>query len=267
MKLTDIIRRPLITEKMSILREDGRTIVQLPTGGGHSTRTILFGPDGKLYVSIGSSCDHCVETDERRATICRCNPDGSQFEIFARGLRNAVGLAFQPGASDLWASCHGRDFLGDDLPPECFYRVEQGKHYGWPYSYTHHGKAVPDPDMGKLGLRQTGFPVLEYQAHAAPLGITFYTGQAFPAKYRKGFFAAFHGSWNRSRPVGCKVVFVPLTAKKKAGKPVDFLWGFQQGAGRLGRPVDLVTGPEGELFVSDDHGERIFRVIYVGKAK
>lgn len=247
-----------------LFREDGKTIVELPTGG-HFTRTLLFGPDGKLYISIGSSCNACVEKDPRRAAICRCNPDGSQFEVYARGLRNAVGMAFRPGTGDLWASVNGRDWLGDNLPPEDFDLIEPGKNYGWPYSYTLHGKAMPDPDLGRLGLRQTGFPVFQYQAHSAPLGITFYTGRAFPAEYHQGLFVCFHGSWNRSFPVGYKVVFVPLKGRRKAGKPRDFLWGFLRGAERIGRPVDVLTGPRGELFVSDDHGGRIFKIIYAGK--
>jgi glucose/arabinose dehydrogenase len=143
-----------------------------------------------------------------------------------------------------------------------FCLIRQGQDYGWPDSYTLHGKAVPDPDFGKFGVHQSGFPVFEYQAHAAPLGITFYTGESFPAKFKQGLFICFHGSWNRSIPVGYKVVFVPLQKDGKAGKPRDFLWGFLQGAERIGRPVDVLTGPRGELFVSDDHAGRIFKVIY-----
>ncbi len=258
---TDRVSR-FIPADHRLFEEDGKTIASLPTGGGHFTRTILFGPDGKLYISIGSSCDHCVEEDERCATICRCNPDGSQFEIFAKGLRNAVGIAFRPGTQDLWASVNGRDWLGDDTPPEDIDLVRQGQNYGWPNSYTDKGKAVPDPDLGRLGVRQNAFPVFEYQAHSAPLGITFYDGTVFPEKYRQGLFICFHGSWNRSIPVGYKVVFLPLDVKNKPGKPLNFLSGFLQGAERIGRPVDVITGPQGELFVSDDHGGRIFKVTY-----
>jgi glucose/arabinose dehydrogenase len=247
-------------------RDDGQTIVPLPGDGAHFTRTILFGPDGKLYISIGSDCNVCEEKDERRATICRCNPDGTQFEIFARGLRNAVGIAFRPGTSELWATCNGRDWLGDDFPPETFYLVEQGKDYGWPYSYSLRGKAVPDPDLGNRGIHQNGFPVFEYQAHTAPLGITFYTGTAFPKKYQSGMFICFHGSWNRSIPVGYKVVFFPFIGKTgtKVGPGQDFL-GFRLKNGeKVGRPVDVLTGLHGELFISDDTGGRIFKVVYSG---
>ncbi|HUO57550.1 MAG TPA: PQQ-dependent sugar dehydrogenase [bacterium] len=258
---TDRVSRFEIADR-TLSREEGKTIVSLPVRGNHYTRTILFGPDGELYISVGSSCNVCVEDDERRAAISRCGPDGSNFEVFAKGLRNAVGMVFRPGTSELWATCNGRDFLGDDLPPECVYRVEPGKHYGWPYSYSLHGKAVPDPDFGRYGVHQTGFPVFEYQAHAAPLGLTFYSGDQFPAKYQKGFFVCFHGSWNRSIPVGYKVVFVPLDPQGLAGQPVDFLWAFKHGADQVGRPVDVLTGPKGELFISDDYGGRIFRVTY-----
>jgi len=244
--------------------DDGKTIVDLPSGGGHHTRTILFGPDGKLYVSIGSSCNACEEEDPRRAAIFRCNPDGSEFEVYARGLRNAVGMTFKPGTGELFASCNGRDLLGDDLPPECLYQIQKGKNYGWPYSYSLNHRPVPDPDLGSKGVRQTGFSLFEYQAHAAPLGIAFYTGKNFPSQYNHGLFICFHGSWNRSIPVGYKVVFLPLSEKGKPGKPEDFLRGFLQGAERIGRPVELLNGPTGELFISDDHGGRIFKVVYKG---
>jgi glucose/arabinose dehydrogenase len=247
-----------------LTREEGRTLVVLPPGGNHSTRTILFGPDNKLYISIGSTCNACEEKDERRATICRCNPDGTDFEVFVRGLRNAVGMVFRPGTTDLWATCNGRDLIGDDLPPECIYKVQQGKNYGWPYSYTLKGKIVPDPDLGRKGIHQTGLPAFEYQAHTAPLGLTFYSGTAFPKKYQEGLFVCFHGSWNRSTPVGYKVVFFPFAGKKiRPGQ--DFL-GFRLSNGeQVGRPVDVLTGTHGELFVSDDNGGRIFKVVYTGK--
>ncbi len=257
-----VSRFPLVDHRL--FKEDGQTLVELPPGGRHFTRTLVFNPDGKLYISIGSTCDSCEEKDPRYASVCRCNPDGTGFEVFAKGLRNAVGLCVRPGTRDLWASCNGRDYLGDDLPPETFYLLEQGKDYGWPYSYTLRGKAVPDPELGRHGVRQTGYPVFEYQAHSAPLGINFYTGTVFPEKFRNGLYICFHGSWNRTFPVGYKVVYVPLDGNK-AGKPKDFLWGFLQGEERIGRPVDLLTGPHGELFVSDDHGERIFKIVYSGE--
>jgi glucose/arabinose dehydrogenase len=252
-------------EGRELSKEDGKMLVEFPVGGGHFTRTLAFGPDGKLYISIGSTCNVCIEPDPRYAAISRCNPDGSQFEVYATGLRNAVGLTFRPGTQELWASVNGRDNIGDDLPPETIDLIQQGKDYGWPYSYSLHGKAVPDPDYGREGVRQTGFPVIEYQAHSAPLGMTFYTGDAFPKKYQQGFFICFHGSWNRSIPTGYKVVFVPLKGDRRGGKPRDFLWGFHQGAEQIGRPVDVLTGTKGELFVSDDHGGRIFKVVYTGE--
>lgn len=248
----------------SLDASDGRTIISLPPGGRHFTRTLDFGPDGKLYLSIGSTCDACEEKDPRYGTICRLNADGTGFEIFAQGLRNAVGIRFRPGTSQLWASANGRDYLGDDLPPEGFYLVEGGKNYGWPYSYSLNGKTVSDPEWGRKGIRQTGQPIFEYQAHTAPLGINFYTGQVYPARFKDGLFVCFHGSWNRSIPVGYKVVFFPLEKNSLAGKPVDFLWGFLQDPERVGRPVDVVNGAKGELYVSDDYGGRIFRIVYDG---
>lgn len=241
---------------------EGKTLLPLPPDGNHFTRTVAFSPQGRMFVSVGSTCNVCVEKDPRRAAILAADPDGSRMEIFASGLRNAVGMAFHPQTGALWVSHNGRDFLGDDLPPETFFTVERGKHYGWPYAFFVDGRVVRDPDFGHLAGRPTDRPVFEYQAHTAPLGVCFYTGKAFPERYHGGFFVALHGSWNRSVPVGYKVIFTPVEGPERVGKPEDFLWGFLRGRTRHGRPVDVLTGPRGELFVSDDHQGRIYRVVY-----
>lgn len=241
-------------------------VTGLPGGGNHWTRTIVFGPeDGLLYVSVGSSCNVCFEQDPRRAAITRYSPDGSGEEIFARGLRNAVGLAWHPETGALWATHNGRDWLGDDLPPEEIVNiVVEGGDYGWPYCY---GDRVPNPDVelqDPARCESTIPPAITDTAHSAPLGCTFYTGDQFPEEFRGDFLVAYHGSWNRSEPTGYKVVRVVV----EDGGPVeirDFITGFLPPAGKaLGRPVDLLVDSDGSLLISDDAGGRIFRVRYSG---
>lgn len=249
------------------LKATNRAVIvpNLPTGG-HATRTVLFGADGKLYVSIGSSCNACVEADERRAAVMQFNPDGSGGRIFARGLRNAVGLALRPGSNEIWATVNGRDNLGDNLPPETVYVLQDGADYGWPYCY---GQQIPDPQLGagkEAFCKTTGVPVLAMQAHSAPLGITFYTGSQFPAAYQGGLFIAFHGSWNRSQPTGYKVVWAPLQ-NGKPGAVQDFLTGFLVGEQSWGRPVGVQIAPDGSLFVSDDSFGAVWRVFYTGRQR
>ncbi|MGH9813976.1 MAG: PQQ-dependent sugar dehydrogenase, partial [Candidatus Acidiferrales bacterium] len=243
------------------LRSDEKEVVVagLPRGGNHFTRTVGFGPDGGLYVSVGSSCNACIEEDARRATILRFNPDGSGMEIFARGLRNAVGFTWHPATKDMWAVVNGRDLLGDDLPPEELNLVRRGDDHGWPYCY---GNRVPDPDFGsRERCARTQPDTFEMQAHSAPLGLAFYTGSMFPAEYRGDLFIAFHGSWNRSVPTGYKVVRVRF----KDGRPVSLenfvdVW-YKRGRVEH-RPVDVAVGPDGALYISDDSGGTIFRVTY-----
>lgn len=231
-------------------------VPDLPTGG-HFTRTVEFGPDGKMYVSIGSSCNVCEEEDERRAAILQYNPDGSGVKIFARGLRNAVGLAFRPETGELWVTDNGRDWLGDNLPPEEINIVKEGSHYGWPYCY---GDRVPDPEYDRDEFcKNTIPPVFKMQAHSAPLGLAFYTGELFPEEYRGDLFVAFHGSWNRSVPTGYKVVRIKIEDGKPAGIE-DFATRWLEGENVRGRPVDVQVGPDGGLFVSDDGGGIIYRI-------
>ncbi len=237
----------------------GKKEVVVPNlpAGGHFTRTVGFGPDGKMYVSVGSSCNVCEEKDERRAAILQFNLDGSEGKIFAKGLRNSVGITWNPETKELWATDNGRDWLGDDLPPEEINIVKEGSHYGWPYCY---GERVPDSDYGNPDFcKNTTPPVFKMQAHSAPLGLTFYTGKLFPPEYRGDLFVAFHGSWNRSVPTGYKVVRIKI----KDGKPQkieDFATGWLQGQRAWGRPVDVIVGADGSLYVSDDRGRIIYRI-------
>lgn len=198
---------------------DGRADVQttlidtFTPPGQHSTRTVIFLPDGRMALAAGSTCNVCDEDDPRRAAITVYDsPVGQETatgeRVFATGLRNAVGLAIHPQTGELWASNNGRDLMGDDLPPETIYIVRDGLHYGWP---TCHSGNVVDPDMGSpdscAGVEP---PIAEMQAHMAPLGIAFYTGSAFPAEYQGDLFIAQHGSWNRRVPVGYSVMRLPL---------------------------------------------------------
>jgi glucose/arabinose dehydrogenase len=231
-------------------------IADLPgSGGGHSTRTLLFF-NNKLYVAIGSSCNVCVEKDTRRAAVLEMNEDGSGQRVFAFGLRNAVGLAGNPKTNTIWSTDNGRDWLGDNLPPEEVNDLGSGGNFGWPYCY---GNRVLDRSQSKnYDCSKTIAPQVEMQAHSAPLNLIFYQGNMFPAGYRNNLFVTFHGSWNRSVPSGYKVVRIKIDDKgQPQGPPEDFLTGFvrpgetQKGVW-MGRPVGLAVGQEGALYVSDD---------------
>jgi glucose/arabinose dehydrogenase len=233
-----------------------------PSGGGHWTRTIVFGADSAMYVAVGSSCNLCVEQSPERAAVLRFNEDGSGKRVFASGLRNAVGLAVNPVSGALWASQNERDNLPPDhenLPPEELNILADGADYGWPYCY---GNRTPNPEYDDAArCAVTVPPALALQAHSAPLGMSFLArASIFPTEYRSDLLVAFHGSWNRDTPTGAKVVRVRVTN----GRPVsveDFITGWQQANGaRWGRPVDVVVAADGSVLVSDDDGGAIYRV-------
>jgi len=237
-------------------------VPDLPPGGGHFTRTVAFGPDDKLYVSIGSTCNVCKESDPRRAAVMQYNPDGSGGKIYARGLRNAVGLRFD-SAGRLWATVNGRDRLGDDIPPDELHVLKEGLNAGWPFCHVGRYK---DDQFGNLGTcREVTPPLWGFQAHSAPLGVSEYSGRQFPSDYRGDLFVAFHGSWNRSTPTGYKVVRVEV----ENGKPTkvsDFASGWlRPDRSIIGRPVDVVTGADGSVFVTDDAEGVVYRIRYTGK--
>lgn len=246
---------------------------------GHWSRTIAFGPDDKLYVSAGSDCNVCQEDDERRAAITQYSAAGTNERVFARGLRNAVGLAIQPTTGELWATVQGRDLLGDDFPPEYLTVVHDGDHFGWPFCHV----GTTDPDFGSLGdCAQTRQPTVQLPAHSSALGLVFYTGQQFPPEYRGDLFVALHGSWNRSVPQGYKVVRIPM-AGGVPGPAEDFISGFLPAspgcdnlpadasrdtavcrANAWGRPVGFAIGPDGAMYLSDDRAGAIYRITYSG---
>jgi glucose/arabinose dehydrogenase len=245
-----------------------KPLADLPGSGGHSTRSLVF-HGSKMYVASGSSCNVCIEKDPRRAAVTEFNPDGSGQKIFAKGLRNAVGLAVNPKTDTVWATVNGRDMLGDDLPPDVIVDLgKDGGDFGWPYCY---GDRVPDSKFTKPGdnrCKNVIGPKVQIQAHSAPLGLAFYEGSEFPAEYRNSIFVAFHGSWNRSVPTGYKVVRVKLDDKgQPQGGAEDFITGWlapgETKKGRwMGRPVGIVFGSDGSMYVSDDAAGAIYRVTY-----
>jgi len=229
----------------------------LPRGGVHWTRTIKKGPDGYFYVSIGSSCNVCVETNPWRAGIIRFKP-GEKAELYASGLRNTVGFDWQPGTNALYGVDNGRDWLGDNLPPEKVNLIKEGGFYGWPYLY---GDNQPDPNFGKEVSDRTSHsipPVYALPAHVAPLSILFLRHSKM-AKFGDAALVAEHGSWNRSQKIGYQVVALHWREGQITEEP--FLTGFLKGGNDvLGRPVDIVESPEGMIFISDDYNGVIWRV-------
>jgi glucose/arabinose dehydrogenase len=236
-----------------------RIVTGLPSGGNHWTRSVRVGPDGWLYLSIGSSCNVCEEDDPRRAAILRFHLDGSGEEIYAHGLRNAVGFDWRPASGELYATDNGRDLLGDDFPPCELDRIVPGGFYGWPYL---NGDNVPDPDLGDAYTGRPGDaipPAHAFRAHNAPLGITFVRPGDAPAGLEDAALVALHGSWNRTRKDGYKVVSLQW-GPDGAITERDFLTGFEVDEDVIGRPVDVAEGPDGAFYVSDDYAGVIYRV-------
>jgi glucose/arabinose dehydrogenase len=235
-----------------------------PSDEHHGWKFIDFGPDGKLYVPVGAPCNVCEKEDQRYSSIMRINTDGTEPEVFAHGVRNSVGFAWHPETKELWFTDNGRDWLGDDIPPcELNHAPAAGLHFGFPYC---HGGTILDPEYGKdkkcVDYRA---PAQNLGPHTAPLGMMFYTGSRFPAKYRNGVFIAEHGSWNRTAPIGYRITFVALEENKALSyEPFAEGW-LQQDGTRWGRPVDLLELPDGSVLVSDDYGDCIYRIHYSGK--
>lgn len=234
-------------------------VTGLPAGGdGHVSRTIGFGPNGKMYISVGSFCNNCEESDPHRATILEYNPDGSGGRIYAQGLRNSVGFVFHPSTGEMWATENGRDFLGDNLPPDEINIIRDGKNYGWPYCY---GKNVVDSAFNNAGVCASAEKSLyDIQAHSAALGLRFIASSQFLSGWQGDILVAYHGSWNRTVPVGYKVSRLDVEENTIVGEH-DFITGWLRPDGsKLGRPVDLTFGPDGALYISDDKANVIYRV-------
>jgi len=230
-----------------------------PTAAHHGWKFIRFGPDGYLYVPVGAPCNIC-EPGDPYASITRIKPDGSAFEIYARGVRNSVGFDWQPQTGILWFTDNGRDWLGDDRPPDELNAAPRaGMNFGYPYC---HGGDIPDPEFGaKRPCSDFTPPAMNLGAHVAALGMRFYTGTMFPAEYRSQIFIAEHGSWNRSVPIGYRVMVVHLKDGRAVRKEI-FAEGWLADGSRWGRPVDIEVMPDGALLVSDDYGGMIYRITY-----
>jgi glucose/arabinose dehydrogenase len=232
-------------------------IPNLPTGG-HHTRTVAFGPDGMLYLAVGSSCNICQEKDDIRATVSRANPDGSDLKIIATGLRNPVGLAFQPGTDHLWATVNERDNQGNEIPPDLVTIIHEGANYGWPNCLPPDAK----PQQSGADCANITPPTIGIQAHSAPLGLAFLTGNGVPADMDGDLVVAQHGSWNRQPPAAPKLLLIQF----KDGAPVaarDLVTGWQDANGnRWGRPAGVVVAPDGSLIVSDDASGLLLRISF-----
>lgn len=262
---TDAILRWPYKPGQTSLSGTPEKIAMVPGGGNHWTRTLTFSPDGrKLYVTVGSESNVDVEP-EPRATILEMNPDGSGRRVFAAGVRNAVGLTFRPGTSELWAAVQERDMLGDDLVPDYVSRITDGGFYGWPFAYI--GK---NEDPRRKGERpelvaKTLVPDVLLQSHSAPLGLAFYTGTAFPEAYRGDAYIALHGSWNRQLRTGYKIVRIPIRDGKPTGGYEDFVVGWSLGDDKpavWGRPVAVLPLSDGSMLITDDAANLIWRVTY-----
>jgi glucose/arabinose dehydrogenase len=266
---TDGVLRYPYKEGQTKITTKGEKLVDLPAGGynHHWTRNLIASPDGsKIYISVGSASnvgEYGMAEEERRAAILEVNPDGSGERIFASGLRNPVGMDWEPVTNTLWTAVNERDELGDDLVPDYLTSVQEGGFYGWPYSYF--GQHVDPRREGERPdlVQKAIVPDVPLGAHTASLGLAFYDGSAFPARYRNGAFIGQHGSWNRSSFSGYKVVFVPFQNGRPSGKPEDFLTGFIADEAQnevYGRPVGVEVLSDGSMLVADDEGNTIWRV-------
>ena len=265
-----VVRYPYLAGETKIAGK-GEKILDLPSGG-HYTRNLITDRAGrKIYIAIGSASnideDDAWEKDQRRAGIVEINPDGSGARIFANGLRNPVGMDWEPQTNVLWTVVNERDLLGDDLVPDYLTSVKEGAFYGWPFSYFGHNedprKKGQRPDLVAKAIK----PDYAVGSHVAALGLAFYRGKAFPSRYQGGAFIGMHGSWNRSKMVGFKVAFVPFENGKPAGPMEDILTGFIADESKFeayGRPVGVTVLPDGSLLVADDSGGKMWRVTAKG---
>lgn len=283
---TNQVARYIYDEKSGTILEQnkiGHNIVNFSADGKHFTRTIGFGPNYqiqpivqgvaeetmspiKLYISVGSSCDVCIEDSWKRGAILESDPDGSYTAELAGGLRNSVFFTFHPESKQLWATEMGRDNLGDDLPPDEINIIKPNRKYGWPFCY---GKQIKDKSFNPAKINRTDIPqdcnltqppVIEIPAHSAPLGLAFITNNDWPKEWEGDLLVAYHGSWNRSVPTGYKIVRYAVDKNGKVSETADFITGWLDENGKIsGRPVDLKFGPDGALYVSDDYSGQIYK--------
>lgn len=237
---------------------------EYPTYLHHGWKYIAFGPDDKLYVPVGAACNICDSTNQIFASITRMNPDGTDMEIYARGVRNTVGFTWHPDTKNLWFTDNGRDMMGDDMPPcELNRATEIGQHFGYPYC---HGGIYPDSVFGQdRDCSEFVKPAQNLNAHVAPLGIKFYTGNQFPEEYHKSAFFAEHGSWNRSKKSGYQVSLARMNGEEVTSyEPFAEGWLDKAKDEAWGRPVDVLQMPDGSMLVSDDYANVVYRIFYKG---
>ena len=268
---TDAVLRYPYKAGQTKITTKGMKIADLPAGkvNQHWTRNIIANADNsKIYISVGSGDnigEKGMEHEVMKANILTMNLDGSELQVYASGLRNPVGMDWEPTTQTLWTAVNERDGLGDNLVPDYLTSVQEGGFYGWPYMYwgTHQDPRVPIP--ANIRLKEPIVPDVDLGPHTASLGLVFYTAEAFPEKYRNGAFIAQHGSWNRDILSGYKVVYVPFKNGKPTGKPEDFLTGFIVNPSKdevRGRPVGLTLLPDGSMLLTDDTTNHIWRIAY-----
>ena len=263
-EINRIIRFDHITRQLANLPKPIVVYDQFPSDKHHGWKYLRFGPDNKLYTAVGVPCNICNPEKEIYASLVRLNPDGTDFEIIAHGIRNTVGFDWQPETNALFFTDNGRDYLGDDEPPDELNQWSaKGEHFGYPYC---HGGEIADPEFaGDKKCKEFKAPAWKFKAHIAPLGLRFYQGKQFPAEYQNQLFVAQHGSWNRTEPQGYRVVLIKFN-QGKAISEQDFISGWLTKDGNvLGRPVDILTLPDGSLLISDDTLGVIYKVSYQGK--
>ncbi len=235
-----------------------KNLFALPQNNNHNNRTLVFDKAGNLFVSVGSRCNVCREDSPFSATILISDFNGNNPRVFAKGLRNAPFIRFNPNTGELWGTEMGRDFLGDNLPPDEINILREGKNYGWPDCF---GNKIPDVNFNqKADCQNTEPPIFEIPAHSAPLGLSFINSPQFPSDWQGDLLVAYHGSWNRTTATGYKVVRMDVDGNKIV-KAEDFLTGFILGTtidSSLGRPVDLEFDSEGNLYISDDRAGNIY---------
>lgn len=259
-----IVRFDRITQQLENPPKPVVVYDQFPSDQHHGWKYLRFGPDNKLYTSVGAPCNICEPEKQIYGSLVRLNADGSGFEIIARGIRSSVGLDWQPETNALFFTENGRDYLGDDLPPDELNRwTAIGEHFGFPYC---HGGDIPDPEYG-VGKKCAQFtaPAWKFKAHMAPLGLRFYRGSQFPQEFKNQLFVAEHGSWNRSEPHGYRVALIKFNQDKPVAEQVFIDGWLGKGGNALGRPVDILEMPDGSLLISDDTLGVIYKVEYKGK--
>ena len=235
-----------------------KKLFDLPAGGRHFTRSIVFDSQGSLYVSLGSTCDTCIEKEKFISTVLVSDSEGKPPRIYSSGLRNAVFLAIKPNTNEIWTTEMGRDFLGDESPPDEINVLKDSGNFGWPFCF---GQKITDTSQRQPNqsfCRQTIAPIYEIPAHSAPLGLVFIDSQQFDQSMQGDLLVAYHGSWNRSTPAGYKIVRISFDG---APKEEDFISGFLKGSSALGRPVDLTFDKAGSLFISDDKANAVYKLV------